>query len=72
MNKNLKMETSREIQVLLTRINGISGSFGTSIKIDRLVVSNSVGNVALSMVHIRQKKNELSTMMFVCFSLSVN
>lgn len=72
MNKNLKMETSREIQVLLTRINGISGSFGTSIKIDRLVVSNSVGNVALSMVHIWQGKNELSTMMFVCFSLSVN
>lgn len=51
MNKNLKMETSREIQVLLTRINGISESFGTSIKIDRLVVSNSVGNVALSKVH---------------------
>lgn len=72
MNKNLKMETSREIQVLLTRINGISGSFGTSIKIDRLVVSNSVGNVALSMVRIWQRKNELSTMMFVCFSLSVN
>lgn len=72
MNKNLKMETSREIQVLLTRINGISGSFGTSIKIDRLVVSNSVGNVALSMVRIWQRKNELSTMMFVCFTLSVN
>lgn len=69
MNKNLKMETNREIQMLLTRINGISGSFGTSIKIGRLVVSTSVGNVALSKVHIWQRKNELSTMMFVCFSL---
>lgn len=69
MNKNLKMETNREIQMLLTRINGISGSFGTSIKIGRLVVCTSVGNVALSKVHIWQRKNELSTMMFVCFSL---